>query len=261
MRVVKEPSLRLPHKRESTGELLLLPSLPSSSGHLHHLPPLVSTRAPPSPSASVSFSTPSTATSSTTMPPKAGKGKGKGKAAAVAAENKLAKMRRESATFPPLLNEKILKRRYKFAWAVETRDHPATQVRAPTSAAEPGEYPFFADFFWCGLCPPYSEFFIDIMNTYNLQLLDFHPNAVTCLSVFAHLCENFVGVHPSTALFRHYFSPRIQSGDALSGSVTWIPKAGTKDSYLEGTYRERWDEWRGKWCWVREGTSPMCRLH
>ena len=72
------------------------------------------------------------------------------------------------------------------------------------------------------------------------------------MSVFAHLCENFVGVHPSTALFRHYFSPRIQQGDALSGSVTWIPKTATKDSYLEGSYRERWDEWRGRWCWVHE---------
>ena len=97
--------------------------------------------------------------------------------------------------------------------------HLATKVSAASSKAEPGNYPFFADYFWCGLCPPYSEFFVDIMNTYSFQLLDFTPNAVTCMSVFAHLCENFVGVHPSTALFRHYFTPRIQKGDALSGSV------------------------------------------
>ena len=111
-------------------------------------------------------------------------------------------------------------RKYKFAWAKETLAHPATQVRAASPAARPGEYPFFADYFWCGLCPPYSEFFIDIMYTYGFQLLDFTPNAVTCMSVFAHLCENFIGVHPSIALFRHYFTPRIQKGDALSGSVT-----------------------------------------
>ena len=97
-----------------------------------------------------------------------GKGKGKAKAAAAVAESKLARMRKEVATFPPLLDEKTLKKRYKFAWAVETRAHPATEVRAASAAAKPGEYPFFADFFWCGLCPPYSEFFVDIMSTYNL---------------------------------------------------------------------------------------------
>ena len=93
---------------------------------------------------------------------------------------------------------------------------------------------------------------MDIMNTYSLQLLDFTPNAVTCMSVFAHLYENFVGVHPITALFRHYFIPRFQQGDALSDSVTWIPRTTTKDTYPEGSYRERWEEWRGKWCWVCE---------
>ena len=175
------------------------------------------------------------------MPPKSTKSKGKSKDKE-AAENRLIKMRKKEAVFPPILSERTLKKMYQALWASETRAHPATQVRAASAkapaAAKPGEYPFFADYFWCGLCPPYSEFFVDLMNTYSLQLLDFTPSAVTCMSVFAHLCENFVGVHPSTALFRHYFTPRIQSGDAISGSVTWIPKTSTKDAYLEGSYRD-----------------------
>src|SRR4051812_49061340 len=74
----------------------------------------------------------------------------------------------------------------------------------------PTGYPFFALFFYCGLCPPFSKFFCDVMNTYGLHLLDFTPNAVLTMAVFAHLCENFVGIHPNVALFRHFFSPRVE---------------------------------------------------
>jgi hypothetical protein len=72
------------------------------------------------------------------------------------------------------------------------------------------------------------------MFTFGFHLLDFTPNAVTCMCVFAHLCENFARVVPNTALFRHFFIPRIQAGEALSGGIAWIPRLGTKDTYLDG---------------------------
>ena len=96
------------------------------------------------------------------------------------------------------------------------------------------------------------------MQTYSFRLLDLTPNVVTCTSIFANLCKNFVGTVPNTALFWHYFTPRIQKGDALSGSITWIPW-GCKEAYLEGTLREKWEEWRGKWFWIREkGFLTFC---
>lgn len=74
-----------------------------------------------------------------------------------------------------------------------------------------------------------------------------------------HLCENFARITPNTALFRHYFIPRIQKGDALSGSITWIPERGSKEIYLDGVYCEKWEELRGKWCWiVEEEPQPFC---
>ena len=92
-------------------------------------------------------------------------------------------------------------------------------------------------FFYCGLCPPFSEFFCDIMNTYGFHLLDFTPNAVLTMAVFAHLCENFVGVYPNIALFRHFFIPRVERGEPLSGGIAWISRAGKKETYLEGEFR------------------------
>ena len=73
------------------------------------------------------------------------------------------------------------------------------------------------------------------MHTYDFHLLDFTPNAVACMALFAHLCEGFVGVHPNTALFRHYLFPRIQKGGTISGCVAWIPRSkGTYLGHSEG---------------------------
>ena len=75
------------------------------------------------------------------------------------------------------------------------------------------------------------------------------------VSVCPHVCENFVGVAPNVALFCHFFIPRIE-GDALSGSITWIPRTGSKQIYLEGLLHLKWDEWRANWCWIKEKDFP-----
>ena len=97
------------------------------------------------------------------------------------------------------------------------------------------------------------------MHTYGFHLLDFTPNAVACMALFAHLCEGFAGVHPNTALFRHYFFPRIQPGGAIFDCVTRIP--WSKGAYPEGAMKERWEEWRGLWCWTEEDDpQEFCRV-
>lgn len=82
---------------------------------------------------------------------------------------------------------------------------------------------------------------------------------MTFMSVFAHMCENFVGVMPKVALFRHYFVPQIKA-DVPSGDITWIPKASAKESYLDGQLHLKWDEWRAEWCWIKDSEfSNFCR--
>ena len=69
-----------------------------------------------------------------------------------------------------------LKSRYQIMWAAETKAHPATEVLPGTGNGGPDQFPFFADYFLCGLCPPFSEFFLDLMHTNVFRLLDFTPN-------------------------------------------------------------------------------------
>ena len=78
------------------------------------------------------------------------------------------------------------------------------------------------------------------------------------MAVFAHLCENFVGVHPNAALFRHFFIPRVERGEPLAGGIAWISRTGKKEAYLEGELCSKWDEWRADWCWiVEENPQPF----
>ena len=230
--------------------------------HLHEPPPrpllLEAERAalrPPLPPASPM---PSTSPTTSAMAPKADKGKGVKSAEA----QRLAALRKERAIFTPQLGVQELREYFYLFWATETRAHPRTRV-LPAAASEsaPNGYPFFPLFFYCGLCPPFSEFFCDIMNTYGFRLLDFTPNAVLTMAVFAHLCENFVGVHPSVALFRHFFIPRVERGEPLAGGIAWISRVGKKEAYLEGELRSKWEEWRAEWCWiVEENPQPFTAL-
>jgi hypothetical protein len=72
------------------------------------------------------------------------------------------------------------------------KDHDSIEVLPASYPPGEDKFVFFAPFFYCGLVPPFSEFFDELMRMYGFRLLDFNPNAVTCMSVFAHLCENFM---------------------------------------------------------------------
>ena len=157
------------------------------------------------------------------MAPKASKGKGVAKDAGgkEAPESELVELRTQYALFTSTVDALLLKEQFRPLWGRETSGHPATRI-VPTAFAEAGPnwYHFFVNYLSCGLCPPFSDFFNDIMHTYGFHLLDLTWNVVACMAFFAHLCEGFARVHPSTALFRHYFTPRIQPGGAISGCIT-----------------------------------------
>ena len=55
----------------------------------------------------------------------------------------------------------------------EKTRHPATHIVPASAGPSSNWYPFFVDYFSCGLCPPFSDFFKDIMHTYGFRHLDF----------------------------------------------------------------------------------------
>ena len=51
-------------------------------------------------------------------------------------------------------------------------------------------------YFLCGLTSPFFDLFFSMMRVYGFHLLDFVTNAMVCMAIFAHLCDNFIGVSP-----------------------------------------------------------------
>ena len=60
-----------------------------------------------------------------------------------------------------------------------------------------------------------------ILTHYDIHLLHLQLNSVVVLSIFAFFCETFLGVMPSVALFRHFYSLRSTGRDEISGNVSF----------------------------------------
>jgi hypothetical protein len=64
--------------------------------------------------------------------------------------------------------------------------------RAPRDTLPPTAQPFFLFFVFAGLLPPFSPFFLAILETYGIQAIHLHPKSVTLLAVFAYACEAWI---------------------------------------------------------------------
>ena len=118
------------------------------------------------------------------------------------------KRREDVVFFPSNLDSNALFVRYVYMWGREvSKGHGAPVVLPEGKEDPPNSYHFFCTYFLCGLIPPFSDFFEARVVVYGSHLLDYMPNVMARMEIFAHLCENFVGVTPNVDLFRHFFIP------------------------------------------------------
>ena len=68
----------------------------------------------------------------------------------------MARLWKKYAYFPKGLDMATLKSCYQIIWVVETKAHLATDVLPGTGSGGSDQFHFFADYFFCGLCPPFS---------------------------------------------------------------------------------------------------------
>ena len=94
--------------------------------------------------------------------------------------------------------------------------------------------------------PPFSAFFCAILAHYQIQVLHLHPNSITLLAVFAYLCEAYLGVKPSVALFRHYYSLRVTAEEQCSGCVSFRIFDGVAGDIIPMTIPKRVDDFRAR---------------
>ena len=124
----------------------------------------------------------------------------------------------------------------------KANEHSASVIlRADTPPDErtPLDIPIFKCFVRAGLVPPMSLFLHAVLEEYGLCLAQLHPNAMQTLAIFQHLSETSVGVMLSVALFRHFFTPRVETGGLISGLVSFCFRPGLADRLIHlGTDRK-----------------------
>jgi hypothetical protein len=85
---------------------------------------------------------------------------------------------------------------------------------------------------------------VAVLAEYGLLLAHIHTDGLLVLLVFHHLCQAFVGILPSMALFRHYFFPRPMNRD-LTGGLVFVLRS--TDEYISMEGMKSTAEWCHKW--------------
>ena len=109
------------------------------------------------------------------------------------------------------------------------------------------EVPYFADALWAGLVPPFCDFFNVVLSHYQIHMMHLGPESITLLAVFAFVCEAMMGIIPSVALLRHFFSLRLVDPTQCWACVSFITASETAASGIDfklplpaAGFRERW---------------------
>jgi Putative gypsy type transposon./Protein of unknown function (DUF390). len=124
----------------------------------------------------------------------------------------------------------------------------------------PGRSVFFLSFAMAGLVPPFSIFFMDILEFYDLQMAHLTPNAIMTLAIFAHLCEMFIGVRPSLRLFRWFFTVQPVSPPSVVGGCYFQPRGQVLNRYIPCVLRKKWDDWKSDWFYTPLADEARLRL-
>jgi hypothetical protein len=98
--------------------------------------------------------------------------------------------------------------------------------------------------------PPFSHFFLAILETYGIQAIHLHPKSVTLLAVFAYACEAWIGIKPSVAYFRHLFSLQSSGLNQSSGCVSFIATAGMEGDFIDLKWMKKVEDFWSRWLFV-----------
>ena len=84
------------------------------------------------------------------------------------------------------------------------------------------EVVLFKSFVECGLSIPICDFLQGLLFYWGIQLHHLTPSSMLHISIFVHLCEAFLGIHPYFDLFKCLFSlnphPNIRNIARVGGA-------------------------------------------
>jgi len=81
------------------------------------------------------------------------------------------------------------------------------------------EVVLFKAFIERGLAIPFCYFLHGLLFHWDVQLHHLNPNSILHLSIFVHLCEAFLGIHPHFDLFKRLFTLNPDPNNAAIARV------------------------------------------
>ncbi|KAK1601014.1 hypothetical protein QYE76_016964 [Lolium multiflorum] len=106
----------------------------------------------------------------------------------------------------------------------------------------------FVDHLIRGLSAPIHEFLRGLLFAYGLQLHHFTPNSILHISIFITLCECFLGVQPSWALWNRIFFIRRNGSHGIAYNIGGVVICVRPDVKFPDSVQG----WRRRWLYVRE---------
>jgi hypothetical protein len=74
------------------------------------------------------------------------------------------------------------------------------------------------------LVPPFSSFFLMLLEHYELHLQHMSPHSITQVAIFTHFDEMLVGVRPSVSLFQLFHVMRPMNRQPLDEGFFEVPR-------------------------------------
>jgi len=120
------------------------------------------------------------------------------------------------------------------------------------TSPSPDQSILFIPFVRAGLCFPLSDFLLEFLGSYQIQLHHLTPNGVLLLSAFAHLCKTFIGIPPPLLLFCYFFHMRLSDSKnpPFFGCCLLQSRQGRKETFPSLTLSDSVRDWAEKWFYV-----------
>ncbi|KAJ1270241.1 hypothetical protein BS78_06G039000 [Paspalum vaginatum] len=112
----------------------------------------------------------------------------------------------------------------------------------------------------CGLRVDASDFLVSVLAHYGIEWSHLTPNSITALSLFAHLCEAYIGVPPTVEVFAHFYKlyHNMKGETTTLGGIYFRLKDKMRRTYPMYYLRTSQFMWNSMWFYAKLPQS--CRL-
>jgi hypothetical protein len=147
---------------------------------------------------------------------------------------------------------------------------PQPEWMAPGSEADPtpplGYVVSFIPFHERGFGMPASRFMRALPHYYGVELYNFNPNSIAQATIFAAVCEGFLGIDPHWDLWTHLFSMEFFAASTdmkkvrtavRAGGCTLQLRSGRAHQYIPASLVSSNKGWHNRWFYLQNDDGML----